>query len=205
MKKYYLSTAQERTLGIVFSVIMSAALLLLLYALRNNTTVLILSAICVLLVVTILAMYVLNVSKAACVPDMENHVLRIYGVRERTIDLNQVAQLETIPVKSGQVESRSLAFTDAEGKVVAIIPTYFTSKRGVQSEPMAKELAQELNIKFKANVPAWEYDEEARKIHDEEVAKQAKEDANARREGRKSARVAKIRMKMKKMQDEDKS
>ena len=196
MKKYYLSTAKERALGITFSLIMSAALILLLYAVRNNTTVLMLSAACVALVVAILVMYVLNVTKAACVPDLENQVLRVYGVRERTIDLNQVVQLETIPVKSGQVESRSLAFRDAEGKIVAIIPTYFTSKRGVQSEPMAKELAQVLNLKFQANVPLWEYDEEARKIHDEEVAKQAKEDAKARREGRKAARVAKIRKKM---------
>ena len=87
-------------------------------------------------------------------------------------------------------------FTDAEGKVVAIIPTYFTSKRGVESEPMAKELAQALNVHFKANVPAWEYDEEARKIHDEEVARQEKENNKARREARKAARVAKIRKKM---------
>lgn len=196
MKKFYLSTPTERTTGIIFSLIMCAALILLLSVIHTSFTVFLLTAICVVMVVGILLLYVLNVAKAACIPDPEKKILTVYGVRERTIDLSQAVQLETIPVKSGQVESRSLAFTDAEGKVVAIIPTYFTSKRGVQSEPMAKELAQVLNLKFKANVPLWEYDEEARKIHDEEVAKQAKEDAKARREGRKAARVAKIRKKM---------
>ena len=196
MKKYYLSTSKERITGIIFSLIMIVVLVLMLVALRSNVTILLLTGICVVLVCSILVIYILNVTKAACVPDLENHVLRIQGVRERVIDLDKVAQLETIPVKSGQVESRSLAFTDEEGKVVAIVPTYFTSKRGVQSEPMAKELAQVCNLRFKANVPLWEYDEEARKIHDEEVAKQAKADAKARREGRQKARVAKIRKKM---------
>lgn len=196
MNKFYLSTPKERTVGIVFSLIMSAALILLLFALRNNITVLLLSAVCVVLVVGILLLYVLNVSKAACIPDPEKKILRVSGVRERAIDLSTAVQMETIPVKIGQVESRSLAITDEEGKIVAIIPTYFTSKRGVQSEPMAKELAQALNLRFKANVPAWEYDEEARKIHDEEVARQEKENNKARREARKAARVAKIRKKM---------
>lgn len=196
MKKYYLSTSKERITGIIFSLIMIVVLVLMLVALRSNVTILLLTGICVVLVCSILVIYILNVTKAACVPDLENHVLRIQGVRERVVDLDKVAQLETIPVKSGQVESRSLAFTDEEGKVVAIVPTYFTSKRGVQSEPMAKELAQVCNLRFKANVPLWEYDEEARKIHDEEVAKQAKADAKARREGRQKARVAKIRKKM---------
>lgn len=196
MKKYYLSTSKERITGIIFSLIMIVVLVLMLVALRSNVTILLLTGICVVLVCSILVIYILNVTKAACVPDLENHVLRIQGFRERVVDLDKVAQLETIPVKSGQVESRSLAFTDEEGKVVAIVPTYFTSKRGVQSEPMAKELAQVCNLRFKANVPLWEYDEEARKIHDEEVAKQAKADAKARREGRQKARVAKIRKKM---------
>lgn len=196
MKKYYLSTSKERITGIIFSLIMIVVLVLMLVALRSNVTILLLTGICVVLVCSILVIYILNVTKAACVPDLENHVLRIQGVRERVVDLDKVAQLETIPVKSGQVESRSLAFTDEEGKVVAIVPTYFTSNRGVQSEPMAKELAQVCNLRFKANVPLWEYDEEARKIHDQEVAKQAKADAKARREGRQKARVAKIRKKM---------
>ena len=67
MKKYQLSTAAERTAGILFSVIMIAVLIVLLFALKDNLTVLLLTASGVVLVVGILVLYVLNVSKAACV------------------------------------------------------------------------------------------------------------------------------------------
>ena len=195
MKKFQLSTPSERAVGITYSLIMSAVLLLLLYALRGNLAIFLLTAVGVLLLVAILAMYVLNVSKAACVADPENHTLQVVGLHPRTIDLSTAAYLETITVKSGHIESRSLAFSDAEGRAVAIVPTYFTSKRGVLAEPMAKELAQVLNLEFIANVPLWEYDEEARKAHDIEVAQQEKEEAKARREARKAMRVAKLRRK----------
>ena len=196
MNKFYLSTSRERTTGIVFSVFAMAALIGLLFALRQNTTILILAGIGVAMVVLVLLLYVLNVSKAACVIDSENGVLRVTGFQERTIDLSKVAAVQTITVKTGHVESRSLAFTDADGGVVANVPTYFTSNRGMQAEPMAKQLAEALNLEFIANVPAWEYDAEARKQHDIEVAQQEKEDAKARREGRKALMQAKIRKKM---------
>ncbi len=202
MKKYMLSTPDERVKGIAFSIVISVALVFLLTAVWGNLAIFLISAVAVALIVTILVIYVLNVSKAACVVKPENNQLVITGFRQRTIDLASVSCLETIPVKSGQVESRSLAFTDSEGRVVAIVPTYFTSKRGVLAEPMAKEMAEALNLNFRANVPAWEYDEEARKIHEQEVAQQQKEDAKIYRERRKAARVAKIRKKMKQMQDE---
>ena len=137
--------------------------------------------------------------------DKENNILRVTGFQERTIDLSKVASLQTITVKSGHVESRSLAFADAEGGVVAIVPTYFTSKRGVLAEPMAMELAKELNLEFIANVPAWEYDEEARKAHEIEVEKQEKEDAQRRKEAKKAMREAKIRKKMEEIRNEKKS
>lgn len=196
MTKFYLSTKTERTLGILFSLVVSAALVVLLIALGGNWGVFALTAIGALIIVAILAMYVLNVTKAACIPDLENNVLRITGVQERTIDLSTVACLETITVKSGHVEGRSLAFTNGEGNVVAIVPTYFTSKRGVLAEPMAIELAKALNIEFRANVPLWEYDEEARKAHEIEVEEQRKADAKARRENKKKLRIAKMRLKM---------
>lgn len=196
MKQFHLSTPSERIKGIAFSVIVSALLIVLLVVLRENLGVFLLTLAGVVPVIAIFALYVLNVAKAACVPDAENRAVRITGVRERTIDLSNAAYLETITVKSGHIETRSLAFTDAEGGVVGIVPTYFTSNRGVLAEPMARELAAALNLKFKANVPAWEYDEEARKVHDAEIAKQEKEDAKARREARKERRAAKIRKKM---------
>lgn len=205
MKQFYLSTPGERAVGITFSIIISAVMIALLVALRNNITILLMTAVGVILTIGILLLYVLNVTKAACTPDPENKRLLVSGFRQRDIDLSSAVCLETIPVKSGQVEGRSLAFTDAEGRVVAIVPTYFTSKRGMLAEPMAKELAEALNMEFRANVPLWEYDEEARKAHDIEVAKQEKEDAKARKEALKARRVAKIRQRMKQMQDEDKA
>lgn len=205
MKKYPLSTPAERIAGVAFSIIMIAVMGLLLYALRNDLTILILIGLGVVVVVGTLILYVMNVAKAACVYDPKTNVLRVLGFRERTIDLNKVTCLQTITVKSGHVESRSLAFSDADENVVAIVPTYFTSKRGVLAEPMAKKMAEELGLEFQANVPAWEYDEEARKIHEVEVAKQEKEDAKARREGRKKLMEAKIRKRMAEMRDENKS
>lgn len=204
MKKFQLSTSSERITGIIFSVIMIAVLGVLLFALRDNLPVLLLTAAGVVLVVSILLLYILNVSKAACIADPNAKTLQVLGFQERTIDLSKAAYLETITVKSGHVESRSLAFSDAEGGVVAIVPTYFTSKRGVLAEPMAKELAQVLNLEFRANVPAWEYDEEALKAHDIEVKEQEKADAQARKEARKKLKEAKIRKKMDEIRNEKK-
>ena len=203
MNKFYLSTSRERTTGIIFSVAAVAALIALLFALRDNRSILVIAGAGVALVVLVLLLYILNVSKAACIVDFENQVLRVTGFQERTIDLTQVVALQTITVKTGQVEGRSLAFTNEKGVVVASVPTYFTSNRGIQAEPMAKELAKVLNIEFIANVPVWEYDAEARKQHEIEVAKQEKEDAKARREGRKALMQAKIRKRMEESRQEN--
>lgn len=205
MNKFYLSTPGERAVGIIFSLVMSAVMIGLLFALRGDIVIFLMTAAGVVLVIGILALYVMNVAKAACIPDLENRRLRVEGFQKREIDLSKVTSLATIPVKSGHVETRSLAFADSEGNVVAVVPTYFTSKRGVLAEPMAKELAQVLNLDFVANVPAWEYDEEARKAHDIEVAQQEKEEAAARREAKKAMRVAKIRKQMDQIRNEKKS
>ena len=202
MKKYPLSTSAERTAGILFSLIMIGALILLMFVLKGNFTVRLLICVGVVLVVGILLLYILNVMKAACVYHPETNTLKVLGFQERTIDMNKVVGLQTIPVKSANVESRSLAFTDAEGSVVAIVPTYFTSKRGVLAEPMAMEMAADLGLTFQSNVPAWEYDEEAKKAHDIEVEEQEKKDAKARREARKANREARIRKKMDEMKKE---
>ena len=204
MKKFQLSTPAERRTGILFAVIMTVVMAALLYALRGDLVILLLTAVGVVPVVIILGLYVMNVAKAACYPDKEKQILRVTGFQERTIDLSRAACLETITVKSGHVESRSLAFSDAEGGVVAIIPTYFTSRRGVLAEPMAMELAKELNLEFHANVPAWEYDEKAREEHEKEVAQQEKEDAKKRREAKKAYREAQIRKKMADIRNEKK-
>jgi hypothetical protein len=185
------------TLGIVFEYVMKIPM-------GFYSVPVVVAFMVAILVAAILVLYMLNVSKAACVHDPATNTLKVLGVRERTIDLNKVACLQTITVKSGHVEGRSLAFTDAEGGMVAIVPTYFTSNRGMQAEPMAKEMAADLGLEFQANVPAWEYDEEARKAHEIEVAQQEKEDAKRRKEGRKALREAKLRKKMEEIRNEKK-
>ena len=193
MKKYPLSTPAERTAGIAFSVFFIAVLGFLLYVLRNNLTIFLLAAIGVLLISVILILYIMNVTKAAIICDPAAKKITVQGFREWSFDLEQVTCLQTITVKSGHVESRSLAFSNAEGAVVAIVPTYFTSNRGMAAEPMAKGMAADLGIEFQANVPEWEYDEDARKAHEIEVAQQQKEDAKKRRAAKAALRQAKMR------------
>ena len=193
MKKYPLSSAKERAVGIAFSLAIIAIMGLLLYALRNDTMMLLLVGFGVLLVTIILCLYMVNVVKAVIVYDPNSRTLRVNGFAERTIDLNEVTMLQTITVKSGHVESRSLVFSNAKDEIVCVVPTYFTSNRGMPAEPMAMQMAKELGIEFQANVPKWEYDEEARKAHDREVEKQRKEDARKRRAGMVKLRQAKMR------------
>ena len=205
MKKYPLSSPKERAVGIAFSLIIIAIMGLLLYALRNDTMMLLLVGIGVLLVTIILCLYMLNVVKAVIVYDSRTRVLKVKGFAERTIDLSGVTLVQTITVKSGHVESRSLAFSNAEGAVVAIVPTYFTSNRGMAAEPMAKGMAADLGIEFQANVPEWEYDEDARKAHEIEVAQQQKEDAKKRRAAKAALRQAKMRKKIENARAEQKN
>lgn len=204
MKKFYLSTKSERTLGIAFTAVMVPAMAALLLLLLEDLTMLLITAAAVLLVSAGLIYYCMNVVRTAVYPMPEEKKLRVEGVKNFTLDLEKVVCLETITVKNSQSVSRALAFTDAEGKVVGVVPTLFTSRQGVEAEPMAIELAQVLGLKFKANVPKWEYDEEARKLHEEEVARQEKEDAKARREAKKKAKAAKIRKKMEEIRNEKK-
>lgn len=204
MKTYPLSTPSERTTGIIFSVIMTVVLGFLLFILKEDLLVMLLTAAGIAVVVAILVLYIMNVAKAACVYDPETNTLKVMGFQERTIDLTKVTYLQTITVKSGHVEGRSLAFSNSNDEMVAIVPTYFTSNRGVLAEPMAKEMAADLGLEFIANVPAWEYDEEARKAHEIEVAQQEKEEARKRKEGKKALLQAKIRKKMEESRNDKK-
>lgn len=196
MRKFYLSTTAERVCGILFAVVVSAALICLPFCLRHNPAVCILAVVGVVLVVGLLGMYAFNTARAACIYDPENRTLRVVDIRSKTIDLTKVACLETIPLKNGNLIARALLFTDAQGNNVAVVSTYFTSKNGVRAEPMAKEMARELGLEFKANVPLWQYDKEARKIHDMEEEKREKEEAKKRSEERKALREQKIRKRM---------
>lgn len=198
MKEFRLSTAKERFFGLFFSVLSIACMGILLYALRGDLLILCMTAAGVLLVTAGLVIYMIGVVQARCIPDPEHKKLCVKGIRERTLDLSTAVLLETIPVKSGHSTSRTLYFSDAEGKVVAAVPTYFTSKQGILADPMAKELAEVLGLEFRANVPEWYYDKQKRIEHDKEEAQREKEEAKARREAKIKVRREKL---LKKYQD----
>ncbi len=196
MKTFPLSTKSERTAGIAFSVIMSAVLLLLLWALRGNLGLLICIGLFVLLIIALLAVYIISVLKAVCIPHPEEKKLEVRGLPNRIIDLSTATLLETVAVKNGQSEGRMLVFSDAEGNIVAKVRTYFTSQRGVLAEPMSIELAKALGLEHHANVPDWEYIPEKRAEHEKQVALEQKQAARERAKARAKLRIEKQKVKM---------
>ena len=196
MKTFPLSTPSERTAGIAFSIVMSAVLLVLLWALRGNLGLLICIGLFVLLIIALLAVYVISVLKAVCIPHPEEKKLEVRGLPNRMLDLSTATMLETVSVKNGQSEGRMLVFSDAEGNVVAKIRTYFTSQRGVLAEPMSIELAKVLGLEHHANVPEWEYIPEKRAEHEKQVAEEQKKAAKERAKARAKLRIEKQKVKM---------
>ena len=203
MKTYRLTTDIERIAGIAFSVVITAAMVLLLYALRNDTTVLIMTAVFALLLIAALAYYVISAAKAACVPDPANRQLHVKGVRNYTLDLSSTATLETVAVKNGHTTSRIMVFRDAEGNVTGTVPTLFTYRQGVQAEPMAIQIAQDLGLDFIANVQPWEYDKEKAAEHDKQVALEEKEAEKQRKIENKKRRETLMKMRIDKIRKEN--
>lgn len=203
MKTYRLTTDIERIAGITFSVIMTACLILLLYVLRNDITILIMIAVGALLLIAALVYYVISAAKAACIPDPEHKMLHVKGIRNYTLDLSNTATLETVAVKNGQTTSRILLFRDAEGNVTGTVPTLFTYRQGVQAEPMAIQIAQDLGLEFIANVQPWEYDKEKAAEHDKQVALEEKEAAKQRRIENQKKRELLMKMRIDKIRKEN--
>lgn len=191
MKEFRLSTQTERTAGVCFVAAVIAAFGLLLYALRSQVGLMIGCGLCVLLIAGMLIMYVISTLKAACVVNAEEKTMEVRGLSNYTVDLSEAVMLQTRAKKGAQATIRALVFTDAEEKVIAVIPTMFTHKQGVQAEPMAKEMAQYLGIAFQQNVPEWEYDKEKYKEHEKEVAEQQRKEAKERRRKRMEIRIQK--------------
>ena len=196
MKTFPLSTPSERTAGIAFSIVMSAVLLVLLWALRGNLGLLICIGLFVLLIIALLAVYVISVLKAVCIPHPEEKKLEVRGLPNRMLDLSTATMLETVSVKNGQSEGRMLVFSDAEGNIVAKVRTYFTSQRGVLAEPMSIELAKVLGLEHHANVPEWEYIPEKRAEHEKQVAEEQKKAAKERAKARAKLRIEKQKVKL---------
>ena len=191
MKIFRLSTPAERATSAAFVAAVLVAFGLLLYALRNSIGLLIVCGLAIVLISGMLVIYVINVMKAACVIDTANKTMEVQGMTNYTDDLSNATLLQTIPRKGAQATIRVLVFTDAEDQIIAKVPTMFSFKSGVQAEPMAKEMAKELGIAFKQNVPEWEYDKEKYKEHEKEVAAQQKKEAKERRQKRIQMRINK--------------
>lgn len=175
MKSYALSSAGEKIAGAIISLILLLCMGLLIAALSGDILSLIICILASLLVAAALGFYVVNLFKAACIPDPENRKLYIKGFPDWTLDLSESVCLETLAFKNGPVATRTLVFTDANGEVTASVPTFFTANQGAQAEPLAMELAAVLGLTFKPSLEPWEYDKQLRREHQKEQAQAEKE------------------------------
>lgn len=178
MNSFRLSGPGERAAGVVVSTAMAAGMVFLVIFLWGDWLACLMCAIAGLLLVAGLGLYVANLLNAACVP-LGRGKLIIRGVPGDTLELSDAVCLETVPQSSGPVARRMLVFTDAQGAVVASVPTYFTRNQGAQAEPVARELAAAMGLRFQPSLEPWEYDPRARK---ERLARQQAQEKAARRE-----------------------
>lgn len=182
MKKYRLSSVSERIAGVCISGIMTLCMVALVIVLSGDVLSFLICLLCCLLVAAGLGLYVANLHKAACVPHPAERKIAVKGFPDYSVDLSEAVSLETAAYKNGPMATRTLVFADAKGEVVAAIPTFFTANQGAQAEPLAMELAQVLHLTFKPSLEIWEYDKEARKEHQKQLA-----------EAEKAARIEKFR------------
>lgn len=196
--KFILSDKKERIFSLVFSAIIAAAMIALLIALWGNWGIFLLTLLGTALLLVFLVLYVRNVTRAACIYHPDTRIMEVKGLHDYEVDMSAATTLQTVPLRSGQATIRGLLFTDDEGRKVALVPTVFTSRQGIMTEPFAIGMAEKMGLKFQANVPLWEYNEEARIQHNKDVAAQEKADRKARREAKIIARRNKLYGKKKK-------
>lgn len=197
MKEYPLSTPKERIIGISSSVVFIIAFAILIYTLRNQIGLMIVCGLFVLLISALLVMYIMNVLKGVCIVDTQNKTILVKGTPDYTVDVSKAVLLQTLPKKTGQYTARMLVFSDENDDIVATISTMFTSRGGIYADPMAKEMAADLGIAFRQNVPDWEFDKKKYREHEKEVAEQERREAKERREKRMKMRIEKRRKSMK--------
>ena len=191
MKKFPLSTSAERAAGVAFTAAMLALFGLLLYTLRGNLTMLIVCGLGVGLIGLLLIIYCVNVVKASVMVDSENKLLHVIGVKSYTLDLKDATLLQTFARKNGQTTVRLLVFSNKDEEIVASVPTMYTFRQGIWADPVAKEIAAELGIDFKQNVPDWELDKEKYKEHMKEEAERERREAKERRQNKMKYRIEK--------------
>ena len=191
MKEFKLSSSAERAAGIAFTAVMLALFGVLLYALRANTTLLIFCGLGVALISVMLIIYCISVLKAAAVVDAKQKQLHVRGVRSYTLDLTNATMLQTFARKNGQTTVRLLVFSDKDDEILASVTTMFTFRQGIWAEPVAREIAAELGIAFKQNVPDWQLDKEKYKQHMAEEAEREKKETRERRKQKMQYRINK--------------
>lgn len=197
MKEFRLSDPKERAAGAAFTVVIAVVFAILLIAVRKNVGLLIFCTLAVVLLVGLLMFYIISVSKAVAVWDPGTKTLEVKGYPSFRVDLSNAVLMQTVARKNGQATNRVIIFSDEEERIIATIPTYFTSKQGIMADPFAKGMAEEMGIPFQQNVPEWEYDKEKYQQHIKEVEAQEKAEAKARREAKMKQRIEKRRQKMK--------
>lgn len=193
MKEFRLSTRNERIVSLAFIAVILVSFGILLFALRKNIGLLIVCGFGIVFLSVFLILYIRNVLKATCFVNAAEKKLEVKGYPDRTIDLSNAVMVQTVAKRNGQNASRVLLFTDVHEQVVAVVSTMFTFRGGMYAEPMAKEMAKELGIAFQENIPVWEYDKEAFKVHQKDEALREKLEAKKRREDRGKMRIFKYK------------
>ena len=193
MKEFRLSTPGERLVSIAFSVLVILGLGGLLFLLRSNLGLLIVCGLAAGLLALLFGVYIYNVLRTVCIVDPEKKQLTYKGINGKVFDLTSAVQLQTLPKRNGQTAIRTLVFSDEDDMIVAVIPTMFTYKQGMMAEPMAEEMAKVLGIRFKRNIPEWEFDKELYKQHIQEEAERQKAESKARRKAKMNHRINKYK------------
>ena len=193
MKEFRLSTAGERVAGVATAVIMIGAFVALLYSLRSNLALLIFVGLCAALISALLVIYAKNVLTAAAYVDAEKKLLHVKGIKNYTLDLSEATMLQTILRKNAQSTVRLLVFSDKDDEILATVSTMFVFRQGMWADPMAKEMAKELGIEFKQNLPDWLFDKDLYQQHVKEEAEREKIEAKERRKKKMEMRIQKIK------------
>ena len=193
MKEFRLSTPGERLVSIAFSVLVILGLGGLLFLLRSNLGLLIVCGLAAGLLALLFGVYIYNILRTVCIVDPEKKQLTYKGINGKVFDLTSAVQLQTLPKRNGQTAIRTLVFSDEDDMIVAVIPTMFTYKQGMMAEPMAEEMAKVLGIRFKRNIPEWEFDKELYKQHIKEEAERQKAESKARRKAKMNHRINKYK------------
>lgn len=163
MEKVRLSSKGERIAAVVVSAFMLGLFALLFAALRGDTAGLIIVAVCAVLLLGALGIYIVNVFSAACTVSSGSGAVHISGAVSYDADMSGVKSIVTREVKLGPVCSRDIDFIDADGAVIKSVATSFTVRGGSAAEPAARKIAEAMGVSFTPSLEPWTYDAKARK------------------------------------------